>query len=65
METEIKEMSSNNDIGGENLRWRLKKKKGLLKDPEYERLKKRLFRELEEEARLLERQMDRPEHKTG
>ncbi len=58
-------MSSNNDIGGENLRWRLKKKKGLLKDPEYERLKKRLFRELEEEARLLERQMDRPEHKTG
>lgn len=65
METEIKEMSSNNDMGGENLRWRLKKKKGLLKDPEYERLKKRLFRELEEEARLLERQMDRPEHKTG
>lgn len=47
------------------MRWRLKKKKGLLKDPEYERLKKRLFRELEEEARLLERQMDRPEHKTG
>lgn len=47
-------------MGGENLRWRLKKKKGLLKDPEYDRLKKRLFQELEEEARLLECQMEQP-----
>ena len=53
-------MSSNNDIGGENLRWRLKKKKGLLKDPQYEKLQKRWFQELEEEARALERRAEQP-----
>ena len=28
------------------MRWRIRKKRGLLKDPEYERIKERLFQEL-------------------
>lgn len=46
------------------MRWRLKKKKGLLKDPEYERLKEQLFQELEEEARFLERQIEETDEET-
>ena len=37
------------------MRRRLKKKKGLLKDPEYEKLKEKCFKELEREASELER----------
>lgn len=37
------------------MRRRLKKKKGLLKDPEYEKLKEKCFEELEREASELER----------
>lgn len=43
------------------MRRRLKKKKGLLKDPEYEKLKKRLFLELEEKAGILERRAEQTE----
>ena len=39
---------------GEKLRKRIKKKRGLLKDPDYERIKKCLFQGVEEEAALLE-----------
>ncbi len=41
--------------GDGNLRWRIRKKKGLLKDPVYEKVKGKLFWEIEEEARRLER----------
>lgn len=37
------------------MRRRIKKKKGLLKDPEYERLKKQAFLELQEKMTFLER----------
>lgn len=37
------------------MRRRIKKKKGLLKDPEYEQLKKQIFLELQEKMTFLER----------
>lgn len=42
------------------MRRRVKKKKGLLKDPQYGKLQKRWFQELEEEARALERRAEQP-----
>ena len=41
--------------GGVKVRRRIKKKKGLLKDPEYEQLKKQIFLELQEKMTYLER----------
>ena len=40
------------------MRWRIRKKKGLLKDPVYEKIKERLFQELKEEAAFLERRAE-------
>ena len=40
------------------MRRRIRKKKGLLKDPVYEKIKERLFQELKEEAAFLERRAE-------
>lgn len=36
------------------MRWRIKKKKGLLPDPEYEKIKKSLFAELDRQLKVME-----------
>lgn len=38
------------------MRWRIKKKKGMLRDPVYEKIREQIFREIQEEARALEKQ---------
>ncbi len=38
------------------MRWRIKKKKGMLPDPVYEKIREQIFREIQEEARALEKQ---------
>ena len=52
-------MSANSDRKVKHAQ-KSKKKKGLLKDPQYEKLQKRWFQELEEEARALERRAEQP-----
>lgn len=37
------------------MRWRIRKKKGLIKDPVYEKIKEQLFGELKKEAEFLEK----------
>ena len=34
------------------MKWRIKKKKGLLKDPEYEKIRDRIFERLNREAAM-------------
>ena len=43
------------------MRRRIKKKKGLLKDPEYEQIKKRWIAELEQEMKTLEELAEKKE----
>ena len=43
------------------MRWRIRKKRGLLKDPEYEQIKERLFQELEEQVLFLEKRAEQIE----
>lgn len=43
------------------MRRRIKKKKGLLKDPKYEKIRARWIRELEQEMKILEELADKKE----
>lgn len=43
------------------MRWRIRKKRGLFKDPEYEQIKERLFQELEEQVLFWEKRAEQIE----
>lgn len=56
-------MSHGTKTKGGNMRRRIKKKKGLLRDPEYEKIRACWIRELEQEMKILEELADKKERK--